>query len=728
MNAKNKKIRAVSIFLLILIIVPSVLLSKPKQAKAVFPVMDVVTEANTDLVQGDTDWIGEMTQTEVIPGIVTIEENTGAHLALATSQAALKKSHSVIVQILIAMGHMVLQKLTQSTVNWINSGFHGSPLFVQNPTAFFADIGKTEIIQLVNMTGYNTNNYPFGKNWDMNIINRYKNASQNDMVYSLNQVMNDHPNYLNNFNSGGWSAFFVNTQYPQNNTVGYDILATQELAQKLGGTVQNTAQKAQTILAQGAGFLSPTMCPSNIPNAKAYNSSMSNEFQPKSFDSASYIANHPQPVTPCEAQGTCTASEDAADTAAQADWTAKYAAAQNDYNATSSCRNPDGSSALVATTPGAVVANQIMTKLDSGGRLGEFDAALGNSISAILNALMNHFMQSGLSSLSGAVSSMPDLNSWSYGGQTLGTSTTTASTTSTLIVPQSVTVQGGTTTSGVTISGGTAPYSLQTQPAATIATAQIGAENGILTVTGVGSGQTSFVIQDSSSPAQTATVQVTTSLIIDFSQQSLLPTCTTNGPPCVYANIPSDSTSTSGTSITIQGGTDPYTIVTDPDPSIAIALISPDDDSILNIVGVMPGTTSITIQDSSTPAKTVTMQIIVGNESALYINPEVISVAPKGTATATISGGTTPYLITTPPNSSVAAAVVSGNTLNIFGTAAGTTSVTLKDSFSPKETISIPITVTTATTQGTCLVNTTLIPNVSESTCTTDGGVWTANN
>jgi hypothetical protein len=50
--------------------------------------------------------------------------------------------------------------------------------------------------------------------------------------------------------------------------------------------------------------------------------------------------------------------------------------------------------------------------------------------------------------------------------------------------------------------------------------------------------------------------------------------------------------------------------------------------------------------------------------------------------------------------SSIASASISGNTLSVIGTAAGTTSVTIQDSYSPAETMTIPITITASTTTG----------------------------
>ena len=34
-----------------------------------------------------------------------------------------------------------MQDITDETVNWVNSGFQGSPAFVQNPEQFFQNIG-----------------------------------------------------------------------------------------------------------------------------------------------------------------------------------------------------------------------------------------------------------------------------------------------------------------------------------------------------------------------------------------------------------------------------------------------------------------------------------------------------------------------------------------------------------------------------------------------------------
>jgi len=59
----------------------------------------------------------------------------------------------------------------------------------------------------------------------------------------------------------------------------------------------------------------------------------------------------------------------------------------------------------------------------------------------------------------------------------------------------------------VTISGGTTPYSIQTAPTSSVATAAM--SGATLSVTGVAAGSTSVIVKDNSSPAKTVTVAIT---------------------------------------------------------------------------------------------------------------------------------------------------------------------------------------------------------------------------
>ena len=45
----------------------------------------------------------------------------------------------------VSMSKSVLRKITESTINWINSGFEGDPLYVRDPESFFKGIANEQI-------------------------------------------------------------------------------------------------------------------------------------------------------------------------------------------------------------------------------------------------------------------------------------------------------------------------------------------------------------------------------------------------------------------------------------------------------------------------------------------------------------------------------------------------------------------------------------------------------
>lgn len=406
-SEKTKKI--ISSLLIIAVIVPTILFSKPQKTDASLPVIDFASIA------------------EAVFGSSLHIKDIAVEVLKEVARTFLKK---------------LLQQMTQQTVNWINSGFHGSPLFVQNPDSFFNDIAKSEIKTLVSQYGYDSNRYPYGANFAQNIINSYKATAGNNAAYTLSNVINDPTllnNYRTNFNYGGWNGFLVNTQYPQNNYLGFQILATDQLARQLNGTSQNAAQKVQTALQQGNGFLSPQMCPKTInPD---YNT-LTNEFDPPVFTPLPY--KPPEFITEVGAKLTPDQQNDL--DAYNDQYNIDNNEAKDTFNGKSGCINPQtGKSALVATTPGSVVGSQIGTALGSSIHSTELGAAIGGSISAILDSLLNHFLDEGLSALSSTINPTPSNDT---GPGTCATGGTNGIALPSLTNKNDCTSLGGTWTSG----------------------------------------------------------------------------------------------------------------------------------------------------------------------------------------------------------------------------------------------------------------------------------------
>ena len=217
MTVSNKTKKFISGLLIILILLPSVLLSFPKTGYAVWGAGDVGTNP-----------IGDFSTSSIAASSLELLATSLKDLALKYQDQAQK----ILQELAKAVAKKVLAEMTKSTINWINSDFHGSPLFLTNPQSFFGDIAKSQLKNIVNTYGYNNLLYPFGKQFALDAINLYKTTQENNATYTLSNVMNSAQlnSYRNDFSYGGWNGFLTNTQYPQNNVLGFQMIATQQLA------------------------------------------------------------------------------------------------------------------------------------------------------------------------------------------------------------------------------------------------------------------------------------------------------------------------------------------------------------------------------------------------------------------------------------------------------------------------------------------------------------------
>lgn len=159
----------------------------------------------------------------------------------------------------------LLAKLTQQTLNWINSGFKGNPSFIQNPQAYFQSIATQEINQLTSLIQFNTEAYPFGRDTARSIIlSEVGGAFATRAQYTLNNYVptGNAADFQADFRVGGWNAFFQQAFQPQNNPVGFSLLASQEKARATAGraSLQSNIQIAQQELLQNGGFLNLKKC------------------------------------------------------------------------------------------------------------------------------------------------------------------------------------------------------------------------------------------------------------------------------------------------------------------------------------------------------------------------------------------------------------------------------------------------------------------------------------
>ncbi len=162
----------------------------------------------------------------------------------------------------------------------------------------------------------------------------------------------------------------------------------------------------------------------------------------------------------------------------------------------------------------------------------------------------------------------------------------------------------------VTISGGKMPYSVKSNSDSTKVLATV--SGSTLSVTGLAVGTATIVVKDSAGTS-TVSVPVTVASMI----------ATPNSVTVVKGSI---------ATVTISGGSTPYTIQTAPTSSVATATIS---GSTLSITGVGAGTTSVTVKDNSATAKTVSVNITVTASTPTGTSGTVSFNSDKGNFTAT---------------------------------------------------------------------------------------------
>jgi hypothetical protein len=209
-----------------------------------------------------------------IPGDISevLTDLSGAITSTATLGEEIQDS--TLNTIATAIAKQLLIQITSSVVTWVNSGFNGNPAFVQNPQAFFQNVGDQATGAFISSnsalsslcspfslqirlalaqqqqkndgvsTGQGTNQYSCTLS---TVIQNGENAAKNSSINGFTG---------GDFSQGGWAAFAALTTQPQNNPNGAYLMAEDDLQQKI--SAQQTEKQNQ--LNQGNGFLSWESC------------------------------------------------------------------------------------------------------------------------------------------------------------------------------------------------------------------------------------------------------------------------------------------------------------------------------------------------------------------------------------------------------------------------------------------------------------------------------------
>ncbi len=194
-----------------------------------------------------------------IPGVITplalISASAGATAANTTIQTNIM---SILNGIAWAVAKAMIQTMTKSIVNWINSGFQGSPGFVTNLNFTLLSVANAAADSFIQQLATNgAIRSPFQTVVASALQNNYNQHANGGFFaanqYTLNQVtQNDAAFLAGNFSQGGLNAWMSAISNPSNNPYGAYILAKNALT----GVTSNARGTQQTELNWGRGIFS----------------------------------------------------------------------------------------------------------------------------------------------------------------------------------------------------------------------------------------------------------------------------------------------------------------------------------------------------------------------------------------------------------------------------------------------------------------------------------------
>ncbi len=164
-----------------------------------------------------------------------------------------------------AAAQIILRTITMETIKWINSGFNGSPLYVQDTGSFLRQIRNETIGDFTGTIAFDPEKYPFGKIVAQGIISGVSGTFERNAQYSLNQVIARRVpgatdvDFQANFGNGSWDAFGAQFQQ-ENNPFGFNFYARNELALRISDTGYSPAQDIKDQIMRSGGFLDLRSC------------------------------------------------------------------------------------------------------------------------------------------------------------------------------------------------------------------------------------------------------------------------------------------------------------------------------------------------------------------------------------------------------------------------------------------------------------------------------------
>jgi len=301
--------------------------------------------------------------------------------------AATKKREECFNGLAYTLAKNQLTSMTRQTVNWVNTGFNGNPMYVQNMTSLTNSIERNVIETGVAVVANGA--FPYGGDFNKTLIRSYNSGAMNgaakflnnltsdlssfitskdsyfntkDSSAALRRAQEDNNRFANDFSVGGWDGYMALTQRDQNNPLGFTMQASQYVADR----INQQATETKNEVLQNNGFLSQKECTKwQLFNNKGV--ALTNT------DSSTY------------AQDGNSLSKDV-----------------GVYSASKSGTTPNFDKCVdwKVTTPGSIIKDKLTTYINSPERQLELADTMNKSLSSLFTKLIENFRSEGLLGLS----------------------------------------------------------------------------------------------------------------------------------------------------------------------------------------------------------------------------------------------------------------------------------------------------------------------------------------
>lgn len=347
--------RIIFITLILVVISPSVFLLKPQKTEAAASGSVVIV--GSDLPRDPQKGVGP------VPGL-----NSVIYIA----------------------AKMLLNTLTQSVVNWINSGFEGSPTFIQNPQGYFTDLADQAsgaFIQQLGMEGLLCSPFKLPVLYGLKTNYSYSAPSMRKFQCTLGEAAEEWDDFMGDFVNGGWDRWLSINTNEMNNPYGAYFASVNEIERRRSVA----AERGKLEASWGSGFVSLKKCDGGGTQDSFCDEQCG---YLKASNNADCFNSCPEDDLYCQAQ--CGSGYDGC-----------YSGCMDVSMSSSELCNVTGG-AMKNTTPGKVIADQLTGALNKPAEGLNLVQDINQLLSAVFDALINQLIGQGLESLTESQPEKPE--------------------------------------------------------------------------------------------------------------------------------------------------------------------------------------------------------------------------------------------------------------------------------------------------------------------------------